>query len=403
MSLSAQKTNAEDFDRGLAGAMPAGNSKSDLLTIYNDFGSVEHIWRRFEEVADCFAFQSFDFLETWYRHIGAAAKIDIQIVVVWDNRAKPRMILPLGIEKNGGLRRLSWLGDCVNDYNAPLLAPDFENQVSAEEFRTLWGSIKTILPAHDVVEFMRLPAKVGEQKNPFVDLDVSLNASGAHMTVLSNDFDAYYNEKRKSKAKKHFRSHQRKMEEIGELSYIHPETTQEIEASVEQLIAFKSDSLNAMGVRNFLENEGYVGFYKELAVTSGGNGLAHVSHLEIGGEYAAGNWGLVHKGRFYYLLASYNGPRFGRFSPGIFSLVETMRWATEQGVAAFDFTIGDEAYKREWCEVSIDLHDHLQATTLRGAVALLVKRQLLSMKRTVKQSPRLWKLVSGMRTKLFAK
>jgi len=403
MSLSAPKTNdistqPVNVEHDIATQSPLG-----LFSVYNDFASVEHVWRRFEEEADCFAFQSFDFLETWYRHIGVHANTDVQIVVVWETSTKPLMILPLGIETNGSLRRLLWLGNDINDYNAPMLADNFGEIVAPGGFKKLWNNVLAALPAHDLVELMRQPALVGGQANPFMELGGNLNASGAHMTVLDADFDVYYDGKLNGKAKRHARSRLKKMNAIGDVQYIHPESSEDIAASVERLVELKAASLEAMGVHNFLAEAGYAGFYKELAVNSGTKGLAHVSHLEIGGEFAAGNWGLVHKGRFYYLLASYDAPRFGSLGPGKQALVETIRWASEQGVGVFDFTIGDERYKSEWCETQMDLHDHLQAKTLRGAATLMLSRAFLSAKRTIKQTPALWELFTTLRSKFLAK
>lgn len=403
MSLAAQETMQKDTlsEARLVGR--ATKKPAILLSLHNDFGSVENVWRRFEMTADCFAFQTFEFLETWYRHLGARSNIDVQIVVAWGAGGKPAMILPLGIESSGSLRRLIWLGNYVTDYNAPLLAPDFAQMVAPESFPALWNDICSILPAHDLVELMRQPALVGDQPNPFMELKTQLNASGAHMTVLCEEFDDYYDKKRNAKAKRHFRSRRKKLQEIGETVYVHPETDAEIEASVEKLVEFKSAALNAMGAWNFLEEPGYIDFYKELSVKSGADGFAHVSHLEVGGEYVAGNWGLVHKGRFYYLVASYDGPNFGRFAPGVQALVETMRWATEKGVNSFDFTIGDEAYKSEWCEKQIELFDHLKAATTKGALTLAAARIFLGAKRTIKQSPLLWKMFTTVRSRFLSK
>jgi CelD/BcsL family acetyltransferase involved in cellulose biosynthesis len=403
MSLPAQEKNKNNLVEVAATGAATDARPSVLLSVHTEFSSVEAIWRQFEKTADSFAFQTFDFLETWYQHIGSLADIDLQIVVAWGTSAKPLMILPLGVETSGSLRKLIWLGNDVNDYNAPLLAPNFTDHVAPGEFAALWSDIQSVLPAHDIVEMMRQPAMVEGQANPFLELDTQLNASGAHMTVLGDDFDAYYDTKRNAKAKRHFRSRRKKLEEMGETVYVHPETDEDITASVEKLVQLKSDALNAMGAYDFLAQPGYADFYKALAVKSGDEGVAHVSHMEVAGEYVAGNWGLVHNGRFYYLLASYDGPKFGRFAPGVQSLVETMRWAIDKGASTFDFTIGDERYKDEWCETQIDLHDHLSAKTVRGSVVLLKARLFLSLKRKIKQTPVLWDNFMKLRSKFLAK
>jgi CelD/BcsL family acetyltransferase involved in cellulose biosynthesis len=44
-----------------------------------------------------------------------------------------------------------------------------------------------------------------------------------------------------------------------------------------------------------------------------------------------------------------------------------MRYAIERKCDAFDFTIGDERYKSEWCDGVFKLYDHVSAATWRGA------------------------------------
>lgn len=403
MSLSAQEIKFGSLVDGSAEKTMREGRPSVLLSVHNEFSSVEAVWRRFEKVADGFAFQTFDFLETWFEHIGSKADIELQIVVAWGSKAKPLMILPLGIEQTGTMRKLSWLGGDLNDYNGPLLAPNFREHVGPGEFAKLWEDIQAVLPAYDIAELMRQPAMIDGQPNPFLELDTKLNASGAHMTSMGGDFDAYYDEKRTAKAKRHFRSRRKKLEEKGETVYVHPKSADEIEASVEKLVELKSAALKAMGANDFLAKPGYADFYKALTLKSGSDGIAHVSHMEVAGDYVAGNWGLVHKGRFYYLLASYDGPKFGKFAPGVQALVETMKWAVGRGVDTFDFTIGDERYKHEWCETKIELHDHLSAQTLKGQVVLIKARMLLAAKRTIKQTPVLWESFTKLREKFAAK
>ncbi len=374
-----------------------------LLSVHDEFSSVEAIWRQFETSADCFAFQTFDFLSTWHEHIGSLSQVDVQIIVAWGTDAKPLMILPFGIKKSGVGRKLVWLGDDITDYNAPLLAPNFADHVAPGDFGALWKDIQPVLPPHDFVELMRQPAMVQGQANPFLELDTQLNASGAHITILGDDFDAYYDRKRSVKAKRTFLRNRRKLEEMGETKYVHPETREDIEASVDRLVTLKSAALNAMGAHDFLAQPGYAEFYKALALKTVSGGLAHASHLEIEGTYVAGNWGLVHKNRFYYLLVSYDAVKFGRYTPGGQALVETMRWAVGEGITVFDFTIGDERYKNDWCEIAMDLHDHLTAKTARGAGFLLVARLALALKRKIKQTPVLWENFTKLRVKLGTK
>ena len=70
MSESLQMLLEEQaIDRPLR--LSAGRTASAVeLAIYDDLAAVEDTWRRFEAIADCTVFQTFDWLAAWQRHIG---------------------------------------------------------------------------------------------------------------------------------------------------------------------------------------------------------------------------------------------------------------------------------------------------------------------------------------------
>ena len=86
-----------------------------------------------------------------------------------------------------------------------------------------------------------------------------------------------------------------------------------------------------------------------------------------------------------------------RFGPGAVHLHELMRYAIDQGVNVFDFTIGDETYKRDWCEETERLYDHIAVASWRGALAVLPMRVARNAKRTIKQTPVLWAAFTWLR------
>jgi CelD/BcsL family acetyltransferase involved in cellulose biosynthesis len=74
-----------------------------------------------------------------------------------------------------------------------------------------------------------------------------------------------------------------------------------------------------------------------------------------------------------------------------------MRRAIERGLTYFDFTIGDEPYKRDWCDREVTLYDHLAAASLRAAPVVLALSAFRSGKRLVKQTPVLWHAFTRLR------
>jgi CelD/BcsL family acetyltransferase involved in cellulose biosynthesis len=102
------------------------------------------------------------------------------------------------------------------------------------------------------------------------------------------------------------------------------------------------------------------------------------------------------------VLASYDDGEVSRFGPGAAHLRELLRHAIERGCKRFDFTIGDEPYKRDWCETEQQLFDHSAAVTLRGWPAAALALAWRRVKRAIKHSTLLWGAVVRMRTMLAA-
>jgi len=90
------------------------------------------------------------------------------------------------------------------------------------------------------------------------------------------------------------------------------------------------------------------------------------------------------------VLASYDDGEVSRFGPGAAHLHDIMRFAIDRKCTVFDFTIGDEPYKRDWCEERQTLYDHLSARTLKGTAAVLSRSLAMRAKRVIKENPALW-------------
>ena len=103
----------------------------------------------------------------------------------------------------------------------------------------------------------------------------------------------------------------------------------------------------------------------------------------------AASVGLRYRGCYYLILSSYDGGELSRFGPGRAHLHELLRHAIAQGIECFDFTVGDEPYKRDWSDTDINVYDHLMAVNLRGHLVAGLTAQFRRVKRCIKQSPSL--------------
>ena len=372
------------------------------LTVHDDLRAAEKLWREFEQRADCTVFQTYDWLAIWQRNIGVRNDVTPAVVVGRQADGNVLFLLPLAVEPGRFARRLRWLGGEQNDYNAPLLARDFARHVTPERFVALWREVTDLIQRHprlrhDVVELDKMPETIGAQANPFRHLRVGLHPSGAYLARLGESWDEFYAAKRSSATRQRDRSKRKRLGELGEVRFVTVTDRNEIGRTLDTLIAQKTRSFAKMGVANIFAPPGQREFLLDLATNPAVRPIVHVSRLDVGPIVAAANLGLVFRGRYYYLLASHDDGPAWRFGPGVAHLHDLLRYAIERRLDEFDFTVGDESYKRDWHDSLAILYDHVAAASLRGqSIALLAvgKRRL---KRLIKQTPVLWRTFSAAR------
>jgi CelD/BcsL family acetyltransferase involved in cellulose biosynthesis len=370
-----------------------------VIDVVSDLSLLEQEWRAFEQRADCTAFQSFDWLSTWQACIGDRKGVRPAIVTGRSPSGDLLFLLPLATESTGPLRRLTFLGRDLCDYNAPLLSPSTGHSL-ADDFHNLWSRITQRLQKdsrhrHDLILFDKMPQQVGHQANPLCRLSCRPNPSGAYLATIAATWDAFYEQKRSGSSRKRDRQRQRRLAALGDVVFATVENADDRRTTLDILMVQKRQAFARMGVTDIFSREGYVEFFHAIAQRA--PDLIHIGKLQVGETPAAANMGLVFRNSFYHVLISYDAGPISRAGPGTAHLHELMRHAVERGCTTFDFTIGDEPYKREWSDIELTLYDHIAPVTTLGAIFAAPLDALRELKRYIKQSPRLWNLTTKTR------
>jgi len=379
-----------------AAASDAGPLHIDL-SLHCDLASIEKDWRGFEERADCTVFQTFDWLSTWLRHIGVREGMSPAIVI---GRHQGAILFVMPFAHDAKARKIGWLGNSLCNYNGPLLAGDFSRCVGPAQFVQVWKQVRALLQSsvgHDLIDLEKMPETIGEQANPFCTLRLTPHVNNAYLTALVGDWETYYAAKRSSATRRKDRKKQRSIAEYGEVRFSTAANRDEIVRTLDALIEEKTVSYAKLGVDNMFERPGYRDFFLDIATGAQSAHLTNLSRLDVGAEIAAANFGLVFRGTYIYLIAGYNDGELGRFGPGSLQLLEMFQYAMGRGLKMFDFTIGDEPYKRDWYDVEMRLYDYASPATLRGWVAFIPAQAMRRLKRRVRQNPAIWSMVRKAR------
>ena len=139
-------------------------------------------------------------------------------------------------------------------------------------------------------------------------------------------------------------------------------------------------------------------FFLDVGSNPATSHLVHVSRVESGATCAAANFAIVHGDCYYHVLSSYCDGQLAHYGPGALHLRELLAHAIGRGLHRFDFTIGDERYKNEWCDQHLRLYDYSAAATWLGWPASALSAARRRLKRTIKQTPAMWRAASRLRS-----
>jgi CelD/BcsL family acetyltransferase involved in cellulose biosynthesis len=242
-----------------------------------------------------------------------------------------------------------------------------------------------------------MPETVGAQQNPMRHLGGTMTPSGAYSTHLTGDWETFYTTKRSSATRRRDRTKRKKLSEFGAPTFVTPADASDILHTLDTLMAQKARSFAHMGVANLFAKPGHADFYRALATDPVTRPLVHVSRLDVGATAAAVNLALTYRGCYYHLLASYDDGELSRFGPGAAHLHDLLHYAIDHGFKIFDFTIGDERYKRDWCDTELKLYDYIVPVTWRGALVATPMLAGQRLKRWIKQTPVVWSAFSAAR------
>lgn len=100
------------------------------------------------------------------------------------------------------------------------------------------------------------------------------------------------------------------------------------------------------------------------------NGTLRLFFMRVDGKAVAARMAVVHERRLWEIKIGYD-ERFARCSPGLLLTHETLRYAFEQGLEAYEFLGHDEPWEYLWADQSHSyVAAHIYPYSLSGAVAL---------------------------------
>ncbi|MFO1136052.1 MAG: GNAT family N-acetyltransferase [Rhodoblastus sp.] len=350
---------------------PARRFAPDVCVAF-DPADIAREWRCLEETGRATVFQTRRWLESLLRTTAPAEGAQAFFVLVRERTsAAPQMLLPLCLRRREGLRAIEFLDLGASDYNAPLIASDF--RPSPGEFAALWSSIRVALPPADILRIEKSPATIGGAPNPLAHLRFMRRlALGAWSVSLPQTREVYEREALSARFRKELRRKRRRLDRCGALRLVRARGVEDAIGMLRELADMRRDRYAALGRHDILGAGAFRAFYEDLLAR--GDGLAEIHALEVDGLRIAVQFGLRRGGAFHFLLSGFRDGEWALRSVGSVAADMMIAQAIDEGLATFDFTIGNAPYKRYFGAARQDLFGGAQALSYRALPEVAERR-----------------------------
>ncbi len=365
------------------------------FNICRTFSAAKPKWLEFENRAELYVFQSYDWISYNYQKTDSLYLSSPCIVQVQQCDRETVMILPLCIRQTAGVRVLTWLGNELSDYHAPLIHRHFSRLIDKSQFLSLWKQLLKVVPEFDAIDFRKQPQYIGRQQNPLLFIAGVEAHQYNYFCFLPQDWEQFSKRQFTSKFRADCKRRLKRLQEKGRVSFEVFTPGAKADALLRQLIEQKQQRYLETGVYNILQHVEYrdllLNAYHEKQSLAK---MIHLSAILVNDGVIAMHWGVIFRQRFYHLMPSIDR-EWNQFAPGRLLLEHLYQWCFGQGIAVFDFTIGDEPYKAVWSNQKLPLFRNIRAFTLKGRCYVLLER----LKDFVRSRPTLHRLINLLRNR----
>ncbi len=168
------------------------------------------------------------------------------------------------------------------------------------------------------------------------------------------------------------RTYRRRAEQLGEVEFdiIHPEVGT-LDAHLEELFRIEASGWKGQEGSAILCQPHIRQFYTQYAHSAAEAGMLRLFFLRIGGKAVAARMAVEHNKRLWDLRMGYD-ETFRRCVPGILLTHETLHYAVDRGLEAYEFLGRAEAWERHWpCEEEQYASMRVYPFSLQGQCALV--------------------------------
>jgi CelD/BcsL family acetyltransferase involved in cellulose biosynthesis len=286
--------------------------------------------------------------------------------------------------------------------NGNFIASAVADAITPDEFGELRAEIARARPDIDLLQLERQKPNFAGQENPLARFATMQSPNISLASDLTGGFDALLERMSGKRKRKKYRLQQRRLEAAGGHRWFKATTPAEVEYLISAFYALKAARFAKRGIPDVFGPPEVQRFFRKLFLDA----LEHAPNpfelyaLEVAGKlYNVKGFSRFEGGMVSEFCAMRDDEELG-LSPGFYLDYQLMEQACTDGLTVYDFSVGEEEYKRSWCEVETWLFDISLPLTLKGRILASYQKTRADAVRRVKTNKRLWEFAKRLRTRV---
>ncbi|TPN80887.1 GNAT family N-acetyltransferase [Mesorhizobium sp. CU2] len=337
---------------------------------------------------------------SWVRNWDAKTVADM-VVATLSAEGRPALSLALEVVRRGPFKTARFAGGRHANGNFAAADARLLPAIDAAAIGSLFAAIRKARPDIDLIALERLLPDLDGVANPFATMVNSPSPNLALAVDLDGGFDALLSRSSGKRKRKKHRSQTRKFEAVGPFRRIEARTREEVDSLLDAFFEMKQARFAKMGIADVFGAADIRAFFRALfADALAEERPSFLLHgLEVAGKLRAVTGSSCSGKRLICEFGAIAEDDLAFTSPGDFLFFDNIQEACELGFAVYDFSVGDEPYKRLWCDLETQHFEVLAPLTLKGRALAGAMRQGTRAKAFIKNNPTVWRLTKMLRRK----
>ena len=360
-----------------------------------DLAVVEPLWRELQDKGVCSPYQRYDWVKAYADAFAAAEGFAPRILLVRDALQRPCLLLPLGVARRHGITTAAPLGGKHANYHLPILTLEAPSPAALRPLLREAGrrlGIDTYVFGNCPLAWRGVPNPIAQGGRP--------SPSNGYRLALDPDCESSLKRAFSAETRKKLRKKEKRLGQLGPVIHLLART----EAEVERILAAFHDQKRArfreLGIANPFEDAPAQAFIRAAAFAGLAEGRPAIElHALLAGERIVATFGAaIDPSRCCGMFNSFDTEaEIARSSPGELLTIAVIRACCGAGRSVFDLGVGEARYKSSVCEEAEELVDVTLPVTARGRLYAATRDALQRVKRLVKRTPWVWRLIGAAR------